>query len=66
MFDFGKLVDRDEWKAYERAMKKGDNTTVPRDGELYGPLQTARVDGFIPERSYRDRTYDLIAGVKEL
>jgi hypothetical protein len=66
MFDFGKLVDRDEWKAYERAMKKGDNATVPRDGELYGPLQTARVDGFSPERSYRDRTYDLIAGVKEL
>lgn len=66
MFDFGKLVDRDEWKIYERAMKKGDEATVPRDGELYGPLQTARIDGFIPERSYRDRTYDLIAGVKEL
>ena len=66
MIDFGKLVDRDEWKAYEKAMKKGDSAAVPRDGELYGPLQTARVEGFIPERSYRDRTYDLIAGVKEL
>lgn len=66
LFDFGKLVERDEWKAYERALKKGDNAKVPRDGELYGPLQTARIDGFIPERSYRNRTYDLIAGVKEL
>jgi len=66
MLDFGKLCERDEWVAYERSMKKGQDAAVPHDGDLYGRLQTARQDGFIPERSYRDRTYDLITGVKEL
>jgi hypothetical protein len=66
VYDFGKLLEREEWKTYEKNFNSGKASQEPRDADLYGPLQTARAEGFIPERSFRDTTYDLITGVKEL
>src|SRR5699024_2474457 len=62
MYDFGKLVERREWQDYEKALAKGQPTATPQDANLLADLQVARDTGFIPERAFRDQSYDLITG----